>query len=72
MRVFAENFWRSAEWTPRNEALMEAVVKQARLQGHPWFAACDANVDQETACTCSLRRQEKELPLADPQAQMAS
>ena len=33
--------------TPRNEALMEAVVKQVRTTKHPWLSACDANVCPE-------------------------
>ena len=32
---------------PRNEALMEAVVKQARTTWHSWLIACDANVCPE-------------------------
>ena len=34
--VFSENFWHSEGWTPRNEALSEAVVNQARTTRHPW------------------------------------
>ena len=30
-----------------NEALMEAVVMQARITRHPWLVACDANTDPE-------------------------
>ena len=45
--VFVQNFWHSEGWAPRNEALMEAVVKQARTSGHPWLVACDANMDPE-------------------------
>ena len=47
MRVFAEMFWHSEGWTPRNVALMEAVVKQARTTRHLWLVACDANMDPE-------------------------
>ena len=47
MRVFAVYIWHSEGWTPRNEALMEAVVKQARTAWHPWLIACDANVCPE-------------------------
>ena len=32
-------------WTPRNDALMEAVVKHVRTTRHPCVVACDANVD---------------------------
>ena len=31
-------------WTPRNEALPKAVLKQARTTRHPWLMACDANM----------------------------
>ena len=31
MRVFAVNSWHPEGWTPINKALMEAVVKQARM-----------------------------------------
>ena len=31
MRVFAVHSWHTEGWTPRNKALMEAVVKQARM-----------------------------------------
>ena len=34
-------------WTPRNEALMEEVIKQARTIRHPWLIACDANMCPE-------------------------
>ena len=32
---------------PRNEALLEAVVKQARTTRHPWLIACDAHMCPE-------------------------
>ena len=47
MRFFAEYFWHSEGWTPRNEALMEAVVKQMRTITRPWLIACDANMCSE-------------------------
>ena len=48
MRVFAEHVWRSEGWTQRNEALMEAVVKQATTTpAPPWLVACDANMGPE-------------------------
>ena len=31
LRVFAVHFWHSEGWTPRNEALLEAVLKQAKV-----------------------------------------
>ena len=44
LRVFAENFWHTEGWIPRNEALLEAVLKRARVTRHPWLMACDASV----------------------------
>ena len=35
MRAFSVYFWHSQDWTPRNEALLEAVVKQAKATRHP-------------------------------------
>ena len=34
---FSVNFWQSERWTPRNEAIMEAVLKRARTTKHPWL-----------------------------------
>ena len=34
-------------WTPRNEALMEIVVKHVRTNRHSWLIACDANMCPE-------------------------
>ena len=34
LRVFSLYFWHSEGWTPRSEALLEAVVKQARVTKH--------------------------------------
>ena len=45
MRVVAVSSWHSEGWTPRNDALVEAVVKQARTARHPWLVACDANMN---------------------------
>ena len=39
LRVFSVYFWHSEGWTPRNEALLEAVVKEAKV--------CDANMCPE-------------------------
>ena len=44
LRVCSVYFWHSEGWTPRNEALMEAVLKQARTTRHPWLIVCDANM----------------------------
>ena len=33
VRVFSVYFWHSEGWTPRNEALLEAVLKRARMAG---------------------------------------
>ena len=48
LRVFSVYFWHSEGWTPRNEALLEAVWKQARTTGKPWLIACDANMKEFT------------------------
>ena len=53
LRIFSVYFWHSEGWTPRNEALLEAVLKEARTTRHPWMVACDANMcpeDCEKAC----------------------
>ena len=47
MHVLSVYYWHSEGWTSRNEALMEAVVKQARTTRHPWLIACDANICPE-------------------------
>ena len=47
MRVFSEYFWHSKGWTPRNEALLEAVVKQVKDSRRPWLIGCDANMSPE-------------------------
>ena len=44
MWVFAVYSWHSEGRTPRNEALTDAVVRQARTAGHPWLMASDANI----------------------------
>ena len=41
MRVFSVYFWHSEGWTPRNEALLEAVLKRARIIQRPWLVACE-------------------------------
>ena len=40
-------FWHSEGWTPRNEALLETALKQAKTTRHPWLMACNANMDPE-------------------------
>ena len=45
LRVFALYFGHLEGWTLRNEASLDAVVKQARTTGHPRLVAYDANVD---------------------------
>ena len=42
--VFSVYFWRSEGWTPRYEALLEAVLKQARTTRHPWLIPRDATM----------------------------
>ena len=38
------NFWHSEGWTPRNEALLEAVLKRGRVTKHSWLMARDADM----------------------------
>ena len=40
-------FWHSEGWTLRNEALLEAVVRQSQTTRHPWLEAGDANMCPE-------------------------
>ena len=47
MRVFLVYFWHSEGWAPRNEALLEAVVRQAKVTRHSWLVAFDANMSTE-------------------------
>ena len=47
MRIFAAFFWHSVRWSPRNEAILEAVLKRARTTTQPWLIACDANMGPE-------------------------
>ena len=47
LRVFSVLFCHSEGWTPRNEALLEAVLKKATTTRHPWLKACDANMCPE-------------------------
>ena len=71
--------WHSEGRTPKNEALLEAVVKQVRTTGHGCLTACDTNMCPEEfwksfgsmADTCSLRRQKEAFQPVDPKAQMA-
>ena len=41
------NFWHSEGWSPRNKAILEAVLKRARATKHPWLIACDADMSPE-------------------------
>ena len=34
-RIFSVYFWHSEGWTPRNEALLDAVLKQTSTTRHP-------------------------------------
>ena len=52
VRVFSVHFWHSDGWTTRNEALLEAVVKQAQTTRHPWLVPGDAQY------ACGRRREE--------------
>ena len=47
LRIFSVYFWHSEGWAPRNEALLEAVLKQASTTRHPWLTACEANMCPE-------------------------
>ena len=47
LRAFFLSFWHSRGWTPRTEALLEAVLEQARKTRHPWLKSCDANMCAE-------------------------
>ena len=38
------DFWHSEGWTPRNEALLEAVLKRARVTKLFLLMACDADL----------------------------
>ena len=58
-------FWHSEGWTPRNEALLEAVLKQARTTRHPWTIARDANMCPEDS-EKSLRFQREQMHVVAP------
>ena len=47
LRIFSVHFWHSEEWSSRNEALLEAVLKRTRATKHPWLIACDAKMSPE-------------------------
>ena len=47
MRKFAAYFWHTEAWSPRDEAILEAVLKRARATKHSWLTACDANMSPE-------------------------
>ena len=44
LRIFFVYFWHSEGWTPRNEAIVGAVLKRARATKHSWLIARDANM----------------------------
>ena len=46
---FLNIFLALRRFDPKNEALLEAVVKQARTTKHPWLTACDANMSPKKA-----------------------
>ena len=65
--MFSLYFWNSEGWTPRNEVLLEAIVKQAKVTRHPLLVECDANMcpedlerslwfQRETDACCSSER----------------
>ena len=39
--------WHTEGWSPRDEAILEAVLKRARTTKHPWLIACDAKMSPE-------------------------
>ena len=45
--MFATYFWYTEGRSPRNEAILEAVLKRARNTKHPWLIACDADMTPE-------------------------
>ena len=45
--IFSVYFWHSEGWTPRNDALLEGVLKRVRTTKHPWLIACDAIMSPE-------------------------
>ena len=47
LRMFSVYFWHSEGWTPRNEAIVGAVLKRVRTTKHPWLIVCDANMSVE-------------------------
>ena len=46
LRVFSDFFLHSEGHTPRNEALMEAVVNQARTTRHQWLINCETEKEE--------------------------
>ena len=57
--------WHSEGWTPRNEALLEALMKQATVTRHQWLVACDANMcpdDSEKSLWFQMDRMHVEAP----------
>ena len=52
---FSVYFRHSEAWTPRNEALLEEVLKQAKATRHPLLVACDGNMCPEDSGKESLR-----------------
>ena len=70
-------FGHSEAWTPRDEALMEAVVNRREPPGIPlwwivtptWILQICRRVCGSKKSACSSKLQKKEFPLADPLAQ---
>ena len=62
--VFSVYFWHSEGWTPRVEALLEAVVKQAKTTIHLWLIACDPNMCLEDFEKCLWFQRELMLVVA--------
>ena len=64
---FAVSLWHSEGGTPRQEALMVVVVKQARTTKHLWLVACDATMDP-TDIERGLWLKEKFMFMEPPEA----
>ena len=64
---FAVYLWHSDGGTPRQEALMVVVVKQARTTRHLWLVACDVTFGP-TDIECGLWFKEKCTFMEPPEA----
>ena len=67
-RVLSVYVWHSEGWTPRNEALLEAVLKQTRTTRHTWLIGCDANMCPEDVEKCLWFQSERMHVVAPKEA----